>query len=418
MIRSVLVLALSLSIAMPALAQDAAPSTSPDTLTALGWHGRPTQAQQQAVMRQFLAVHQHSDDLLWPMLVAGASQHLCPQTTGAIGFRFLDFPRGPEANSTGKALGVASSVAGLATRGGLVFGGLGLASNGFASLFHHDKDPGKQLGIVFGGSVDHLPTDTPAAHAGVHEGDVITAIDGQALTPGRTDSASLSNELLLHAAAADRAGGKPVHLDLVREGQLHAIVVVPATVCDVSIRDTAMAGPFDSSSADPQHIVVDARLMSEAATDQERQIVLAHLLGHTLLLQLHDAASQAQATGQAASIVGERSSAYLATAPVITAIPAGELIAIVTNATNGSSGQEIAADRIGLVLAQSVGINPSDVEAFWSVERADHWHGWFESHRMTPQRLAALHAVVQQQTAASQVIAPTTTSATVGSVAQ
>lgn len=279
----------------------------------------------QGMFRQITARQRQVNELAWPMLVAGASEGLCEARprTGAL---------------------IAEFVAG--------------ESDGAAW-------------------VDHVASGSPAAAAGLLEGDAIVAINGKRVKDTKRGGPQLDK-----AAAA----GEPVVLELRRAGDPLAVTLTPVPACDMAVSMFEQTGGMFDTGV-PGQIKINGALFAEAGDDDERRIVIAHEIAHHAKGHTGTRAGLAKA-GRAIDRV-----AGFAGIPTF-----GVLSAAGAVATKG--GDEKAADAVSLKFLAAVGISAEKALAFWERAENDQGHRFqvlTSAHPLTDGRIAALREVVARQ---------------------
>lgn len=125
------------------------------------------------------------------------------------------------------------------------------------------------------------PDDSPAAAAGLAPGDLILAVNGQALSRG--DGAAVSYEgLQANIAVLDSATAQgPALLRVRRTGVERDVWVRPVSAC-VYPTQVEVTGTL-RSRADGRNIFISDAMVSVAEDDDQLAFVLAHELAHAVL---------------------------------------------------------------------------------------------------------------------------------------
>lgn len=127
-----------------------------------------------------------------------------------------------------------------------------------------------------------VPAASPAALAGLGEGDVITAVDGAALEVGSSASSARFNGLQANMAVLDQAAAQgPLSLTVRRDGRERTVTVQPVPACayvtEIETSDALMG------RSDGRRVFISSRLAALARNDDELAFFLAHELAHAVL---------------------------------------------------------------------------------------------------------------------------------------
>lgn len=192
------------------------------------------------------------------------------------------------------------------------------------------------------GRLDHVAAGSPAAMAGLRTGDEIVRVNGHTVrnnkeTAKRVDAASQDSGLL--------------SLQVRREGQLLDMAIQPVQACALKV---ALMDAMGTSlvTGETGMVQIDARAWSETKDDFERQIVIAHELGHHA--EGHVATRSRLARG------GRLLDTMAGYVGLPTYGAAGALGALATK-----GGDETEADATSLRFLATVGITPEEVVQFW-----------------------------------------------------
>lgn len=283
----------------------------------------------QGMFRQITARQRQVNELAWPMLVAGAAEGLCEARprTGALIAQFM---------------------------------------------------AGESDGAAW---VDHVASGSPAAAAGLLEGDAIVAINGKRVKDTQRGAKQFDKAT---------AAGEPVALELRRNGDPLSLTLAPVQACDMAVSMFEQTGGMFDTGV-PGQIKINGALFAEAQDDDERKIVIAHEIAHHAKGHTSVRSGLAK-TGRALDRV-----AGFAGIPTF-----GVLTAAGAVATKG--GDEQAADAISLKFLAAVGIGADKALAFW--ERAEHDQGHrfqilTSAHPLTDGRVQALREMVAKQAPAA-----------------
>lgn len=347
--KRIFVLASLLAAAMPVAAQDAQPAAMSEAQTqqmAEALRARLMGAQGdaagnaespmemgQAMVRQITARQREVHELSWPLLVAGASGELC--------------------DAAGKTGILVATV---------------MAGEGASAAW-----------------VDAVASGSPAALAGVREGDAITSINGKRVKDNRRGAEQLED------AAED---GEPVAVEVRRGGDAIALTVQPVQACALTVSMFEQAGGmFDTGTQG--EIQISSALWREAQDDTERLIIIAHELAH------HTGGHVATRSRL------QRAGRLLDGAAGFLGVPTfGALTTAGSVATKG--GDEKEADAISLKLLAHVGITPAQALAFWSRAQDEQGHRFqllTSSHPLTDGRIEALQAAAAAPVPAGGAVA-------------
>ncbi|MCH8182914.1 MAG: M48 family metalloprotease [Proteobacteria bacterium] len=113
----------------------------------------------------------------------------------------------------------------------------------------------------------------PATRAGLEAGDVITAINGRALSRGARSMRQLFDEM-------ERIGFGRTILQL-GGPRPRTISFTPVAACDFSLR--VVDNPMINAFADGQRVAITEGMMRFAGSDQELALVISHEIAHNLM---------------------------------------------------------------------------------------------------------------------------------------
>lgn len=214
------------------------------------------------------------------------------------------------------------------------------------------------------------PPGSPAATAGLAQGDLLLAVNGVALDAGDGGDAPAWEglERNLRTIDAALADGRTVFA-VQRAGDRTTIVVEPRRACGYEVQ----LDPSDelNARADGRRLFISTALAGFAATDDELSIILGHELAHHVLGHRHWAE-----TGGAARERNEGA----------------------WRAGGGEGNAEQQADRVGLYLAARAGYDTSTAPAFWRRFGESNWRVRFPQlgHASAESRARALEAVQRE----------------------
>ncbi len=256
---------------------------------------------------------------------------------------------------------------------------------GNAYTFPKEMESGARRVIGGGGHVRLVAVapDSPAATAGLRDGDAILALNGIPVLPGENEKAARDFARLL---AQQSRTGDPVHFRIRRDRMEMEFAVPPAATCDYGY-DVGTENEVNAS-ANGKAIKIDRGMMRFAGTDEELATVVGHELAHNLMGHIE--------SGQTNFMIG-----YLA--DILFALGTGVSSGgVFTDIGQQAYSQEFGteADYVGLYLMIRSGYDIKNAPAFWrrmGVEhppsiRANH----AASHPATPYRFVNLEKTVEE----------------------
>ena len=189
-----------------------------------------------------------------------------------------------------------------------------------------------------------VPEGSPAALAGLRQGDLILSVNGAALTRGPDRGAAAFEGLEANIQRLDLALARGA-IDLVirRDGHERTVPVTPQPACGYDVQ----LDPSDelNARADGKRLYITTAMAGFAATDDELALVLGHELAHHVLghRNWHEAEARGRRT-QTVPALGDT-----------------------------AGGPERQADRAGLYLSARAGFDTSIAPAFWRRFGAFNW---------------------------------------------
>lgn len=187
------------------------------------------------------------------------------------------------------------------------------------------------------------PPSSAAAIAGLEEGDLILAVNGETLTRGPDRTRPAFEGLAGNIALLDRAlAAGPAQL-LVRRGEAErTVTVTPHRACGYEVQ----LNPSDelNARADGRRLFISTALAGFTESDDELAIILGHELAHHVLR--HREWSDVGGAGREGNDTG---------------------------AIGGSGTREQQADRVGLYLSARAGYETAIAPAFWRRFGAFNW---------------------------------------------
>lgn len=229
-----------------------------------------------------------------------------------------------------------------------------------------------------------VPEGSPAAAAGLGEGDLIVAVDGADLPPGVEGRPAQYEGLQANIARLDAALAKgSVRLTVRRGDQDRTIAVHPARACGYDVQ----LDPSDdlNARADGRRLFISTALAGFTETDDELAVILGHELAHNVLRHR----SWSETGGEGRTVVGEGCDPRLC----------------------DGSDPERQADRVGLYLSARAGYRADVAPPFWRRFGASNWRVRYPqlahaSAGVRARRLEAVQAEIEGKIAAGQPLLP------------
>lgn len=225
------------------------------------------------------------------------------------------------------------------------------------------------------------PADSPAVAAGLRDGDLILAVNGQRLSPGPARSEPSFQGLEQNVAQLDGAlADGPVQLTVRRDGAERSVTVQPRRACGYEVQ----LNPSDelNARADGRRLFISTALAGFTQTDDELAIVLGHELAHHVLRHRNwdDIGGEGRTANDATSV-------------------------------SGPGTREQQADRVGLFLSARAGFDTSIGPAFWRRFGAYNWRVRYpqlrhESAEARARRLETVQAEIEAKRAAGEPLLP------------
>lgn len=126
------------------------------------------------------------------------------------------------------------------------------------------------------------PQGSPAAAAGLSPGDVIVAVNGEALSPGNRAARESYDGLQANLERLDGAVARgPARLTVRREGVERVVALQPVRACAYDTQITIDRDP--GGHAGKEMIQITTGMAGLAASDDELAFIVAHELAHAVL---------------------------------------------------------------------------------------------------------------------------------------
>jgi beta-barrel assembly-enhancing protease len=219
-----------------------------------------------------------------------------------------------------------------------------------------------------------VPEDSPAAVAGLRQGDLILSVNGEPLDPGTGGTPPGFEGLDANIRRLDLAmASGPIRITYRRDGVEHAATVTPRRACGYEVQ----LDPSEelNARANGKRLFVTTALAEFAATDDELAVFLGHELAHHVLghRAWHEPGTRGRMSQAAAAI------------------------------DQTAGGAERQADRVGLYLAARAGFDSSVAPDLWRRFGAFNWRVRYPQigHPSAEARARALQ-IVQDEIRAKQ----------------
>jgi len=218
----------------------------------------------------------------------------------------------------------------------------------------------------------------PAGQAGLLPGDVIVAVDGQAV--GETPDAA---KIVARELAATKA--EAVRLTYRRAGAEQVAVLRPARACGYEV---AVADVEDlNAAADGRRILIDRGMIRFVRSDDELALVMAHELAHDTERHI-----RAKSVNAAMGTVGGAAVDVLLALGGVNSEGAFAKAGRQAGAGYASAAFESEADYVGMYYMARAGYDVNGVEDFWRRMAVENPHAIFvtSDHPATPARYVAI----------------------------
>lgn len=225
------------------------------------------------------------------------------------------------------------------------------------------------------------PPDSPAAKAGLRQGDVILKVGGVDLAVGDGRPTPQFEGLARNVAIVDAALARGATTFTVRrDDAVMPATVTPERTCGYEVQ----LNPSDelNARADGRRLFISTALAGFAQSDDELAVILGHELAHHVL---------GHRTWSDVGGVGRTSNAV--------------------EVAEGEGGRERQADRVGLYLLARAGYDPAVAAPFWRRFGESNWRVRYPqlehaSAGSRAQTLEAVHAEIAAKQTAGQPLTP------------
>lgn len=191
-----------------------------------------------------------------------------------------------------------------------------------------------------------VPSGSPAAQAGLRQGDLVLAVDDAPLSVGALNRPAEFAGLSANIAVLDSAlAGGPARLTVQRGEDRLDVTLRPEPACGYEVQ----LNPSDelNARADGRRLFISTALAGFAQTDDELALILGHELAHNVLRHR----SWAETGGEGRTVVDRDCDPRLC----------------------GAGDHERQADRVGLYLMARAGYRPDVAAPFWRRFGASNW---------------------------------------------
>ncbi len=190
------------------------------------------------------------------------------------------------------------------------------------------------------------PGESPASSAGLRTGDLILAVNQEALAVGTLDRPAQFAGLEANLRRLDTALARgPAELTVQRDQMTRPVRLEPLSTCGYEVQ----LNPSDelNARADGRRLFISTALAEFAQTDDELALILGHELAHNVLGHRR----WSETGGEGRTVVDRNCDPRLC----------------------GTGNQEQQADRTGLFLMARAGYDPSVAAPFWRRFGASNW---------------------------------------------
>ena len=208
---------------------------------------------------------------------------------------------------------------------------------------------------------------SPAAAAGLREGDALLAIDGAPVPPATRGAGSYARMAALLAQIDGAAADRLLDLQLRRAGQILTLHVAATPGC-ASRYQTNVSSTVDSQ-ADGTYVEINTGLIDFAGAEDQIAAIVAHELAHNILRHR----ARLDAKGIRRGLLGQ----------------VGRSARLVRQT-------EEEADRLSVYLLDRAGYDPHAIIAFWDHYRRSHILGFLRAptHMSETGRMAMVQAEI------------------------
>lgn len=260
--------------------------------------------------------------------------------------------------------------------------GFGLASR---DRFKSDlRTAAPLLGYDKHASVLYVAEGAPAWTAGLREGDVVTAVDGERITEG-PDAAQDAEQHLTRQATK----GSATILEVRRNGEQLAFTVGPVKVCDYKLE--VIRNSSANAATSGWTLYATTGLLDFTRDDTELASVMAHEIAHSLMSHVKKKFGNVL-LGTAADLALQVAAGPIGGLVVAAIKPAGQI-----GARAHSQGFELEADYVGAYVMALAGYRTDGTAMLWrrfAIEYPQFIEGsYWGTHPSSPLRM-----LLQEQT--------------------
>ena len=261
------------------------------------------------------------------------------------------------------------------------FGFAWVSTDTLGERFH--KAGSKLYAIGQQPSLRQVIDGSPAAHAGLKNGDVIVEVEGHAIKDGR----GLARRLAEH-------DGETLRLKLRRDSQLLSRTLKGVRACRYGVG--LLIDDAINAFADGKSVTITSGMMRFASSDEDLALVVGHEMAHNIL----DHVDKQQANVLAGVFFGALLDAAAAAAGVNTG-GAGMDVGGRIGGGAFSRDFESEADYLGTYMAARAGYRVSGAADMWRRMAVEHpssigGGGYLSTHPSTPERATALERTVEE----------------------
>ena len=235
-------------------------------------------------------------------------------------------------------------------------------------------------------SVLSVAADSPAAKAGMKEGDVLVSLNDWLIPIGKESEKQLNLKLTEYGKDLT-----PVQFTVARNGENQKLSLTPVKACDFKVH--LIPDEVKNAFADGKSIYINKGMMDFFKTDEEIALVVSHELAHNAMKHIDAKEKNAMVGGFFGLLLDVAAAAAgVNTNGDFTRLAAG----IAGNTYSVEFEQE--ADYVGLYFMEKAHYNISDAAAFWRRMAVSNSQAITikTSHPTTPERFLALETAVAE----------------------